>query len=55
MKIEKCGGYAARTTIPTVRLKGKWLQTARFLLGRYIALIVIAAGVIELRVVGGAA
>ncbi len=50
LKIEERGDYFRKQTIPTVRLKGKWLQAAGFAPGRYLTLTIIAQGVIELRV-----
>ena len=52
LKIEERGDYFKKQTIPTVRLKGKWLQAAGFPPGKHLTLTVIAAGVIELRVCG---
>ena len=54
LKIEERGDYATRKTTPVVRLKGKWLQAAGFPAGKHLELTVIAPGVIELRVIGGA-
>jgi hypothetical protein len=36
LKIEERGDYFARKTVPTVRLKGKWLQAAGFPAGRHL-------------------
>jgi len=49
LKIEERGDFHARQTVPTVRLKGKWLQAAGFPPGRRVTLTVLALGVIELR------
>lgn len=54
LKIESRGDYHAKKTTPIVRLKGKWLQAAGFPSGKHLELTVIAPGVIELRVIGGA-
>ncbi len=53
LKIEERGDYFRKRTIPTVRLKGKWLQAAGFPPGKHLTLQVISQGVIELRVCGG--
>ncbi len=50
MKIEERGDYFRKRTVPTVRLKGKWLRAAGFPAGRYLTLTVVSPGVIELRV-----
>jgi len=50
LKIEERGDYHAKTTIPTIRLKGKWLQAAGFDPGSTVQLTVISPGVIEIRV-----
>ena len=53
LKIEERGDFYRKRTVPTVRLKGKWLQAAGFPAGRHLELTVISTGVIELRVIGG--
>lgn len=50
LKIEERGDFHAKRTIPTVRLKGKWLQAAGFPPGQRVTLTVRALGVLELRV-----
>ena len=49
LKIEERGDFHARQTVPTVRLKGKWLQKAGFPPGQRVKLTVLGLGVIELR------
>ena len=49
MKIEERGDFAANRIIPTLRLKGKWLEAAGFPPGQRVTLTVITSGLIELR------
>jgi hypothetical protein len=49
LKIEERGDYAARQTVPSLRLKGKWLQAAGFPPGDHVTITCQSPGVLELR------
>lgn len=51
IKIEEMGDYARKKTVPSIRLKGKWLQAAGFPPGQHLQLKVVALGCLELRVI----
>lgn len=52
IKIEERGDFYRKRTVPTVRLKGKWLQAAGLAPGQYVTVTVVSPGVIELRLCG---
>jgi hypothetical protein len=52
IKIEQMGDYSQKKTIPSIRLKGKWLERAGFTAGNHVQIVMREAGrmeIVELR------
>ncbi len=51
LKVEERGDFYRHQTIPSIRLKGKWLQAAGLVPGEHVEVTVINRGILELRVI----